>query len=882
MSARAWLVFVLLCGASLPPAATVQAADGKGERFLDNALPYYEPRDRRVDVEHMDLTLKLDPPSRKVEGEVTYRVRRLAEGQVLALDGVDLDVQQAHWLGADGKPGPAVAEGERKTLRFPLPPGAGPHHLQLRWHAQPKRGLYAVQPDADEKRRPVHLWTQGETQEARHWLPSPDDPDERFTWSVTLDVPAGLVALSNGDPGAVESRGKRRRHRFDLRTAHPIYLLNVVVGPFREIVHAEKPVRVSSWALPDDVRRAEIVGAKLAAMIAFLGKITGTPYPHQRYGQVWVDEFTAGGMENVTLTTLTRRALGDADSALDWEPDGLLAHEAAHQWFGDTVTCRSWADLWLNEGFATYYQKLWTLHDLGPDRFAEEMAGARDAVMHTEAAKPRSIVQDRFTRPGELFDAHSYSRGAWVLHMLRTMLGAEAFDAGIADYLRAHRFGSVETGDLRRALERHSHRSLRGFFARWVRTPGLPQLRVRAQWRPQGGGLLTVSIKQTQKADPRRPLFRLEVPVLVAGGAAEKGTIHNVVLQGRDGTLTLPMPTPPALVMPDPEMTLLVNWKVEIDADLLLGALRPERHPDTRARAILAVRGALGRAKVQAALLDLLARDPSRHVRALAAKTLGAATRSEVRAALQRATGDAEPKVRAAAVAALGELHDEKSLALLIAATKDRSAGVVREALAALQKIDRKAARTAALQVAGRPSWRDALAGAAVERLAAIADPRDLDRVWDATRPGKSKALRATAAVALASFAGMVEAARDPIRDHLEGMLQESSLRLRSAAVSALGLLSDARSRSALHAAATREAFEHLAEQMRETAKGLGKGGALEDRVQRLESTLHELRGRLESLKEERKGRHGPGGHGGPDQRGPAGDGRDKPRSGGA
>ncbi len=840
--------------------ATGAVARPQGNAFLDNKLPYHAPRDRTVEFEHMDLQLRLDPQTRDVRGTVTYRIRA-ADGETrptFALDGVDLHVEAAQWLDASGQAG-ADARAPGGALRFEVPAGKGPQRLRLVWSAKPRRGLYRVAPDLDEKSRPMHLWTQGETQEARHWMPCPDDPDARFAWDVTLDVPQGQTALSNGDPGEVTRKSGRTLHRFTMRSPHPIYLLNVVVGPFQEVVHATEPVRVSSWAMPADVARAKVVGAALPAMIAFLGKVTGTPYPHARYGQVWVDEFTAGGMENVTLTTLTRRALGDADADLDWRADGLLAHEAAHQWFGDTVTCRTWADLWLNEGFATYYQKLWTRENLGEDRFAEEMAGARDAAVHTDAATPRAVVQERYEHPGDLFDAHSYSRGGWVLHMLREQLGHAVYDAGIADYLKAHRFGSVETDDLRRALERRSHRSLREFFDRWLRSPGLPKLTVRANWRNVGGGRLIIEVRQTQQVDNRRPAFSLRVPVLVAEAPDAPGTVHHVVLDGVRGSLTLPLAKPPAVVMPDPSMTLLAEWKLEIDADLLLGALRPNRHPDARARAVHAMRGALGRAKIVAALLETLASDSARHVRAAAARALGSADRETVRAGLQRAAQkDAESAVRAAAIAALGELHDASSVAVVLAATRDRSTTVVREALGALQHIDRRAARQAAIAASQRPSWRSAIAGDALGRLAAIADPRDLDRVWEASRPGHDKALRATAAIALANFAGTIDAARDAIRDHLEGLLHEPSMRLRSAAVSALAIVSDPRSREPLLQAARREVFEHLAEQMRQTSKGLGKGVPMHERVQRLEEALGKLRDQVQTMRSEHKRGGGP------------------------
>jgi aminopeptidase N len=887
--AKSMLVSVALAGTLIAAAANPTVASAaphkaanRAHRFLDNSLPFKAPRDRRIDVEHMDVELRVNPAERSVSGRVVFTVAvvHAHDAPTLDLDAVDLDITAARWLDAGTAAFSAGAATVAKlpapgALRsFPLPSAqvGTRHRLELTWSAKPQRGLYFVGPDADEPKRRAQLWTQGETQEARHWLPCPDDPDERFTWSLRLDVPADLEPVSNGDVVDTVVRAGRKIRTFAMKTPHPIYLLSVAAAPFVEVVHGSGRVRLSSWAMPEDVARAKKTGDKLPAMLKFLEGQTRTPYPHQRYGQIWVDEFAAGGMENVTLTTLTRRALGDDDSDLDWDADGLLAHELAHQWFGDTVTCRSWADLWLNEGFATYYQKLWTLHDQGADRFAEEMAAARGAAVGTDDGTPRAIVQNRFNRPGELFDAHSYTRGAWVLHMLRERLGHDAFDAGIAAYLALNRFHSVETADLQGSLEASSGQSLRAFFARWVYTPGLPHLSVSANWRREQGGKLIVEVEQTQAIDARRPAFDLDVEIGIAAAKDGKVVLHTIHLHDKKAVLTLPMPEPPALVMPDPQMRLLAGWKLQIDADLLLGGLHASRHPDVRARSVEALRGSLARPKVVAAIIALLQTDSARHVRTAAARTLGAAPRADVRAALaQAAAGDSDSHVRAASIAALGQLRDTASLAVVVAATKQRSAMVVREALLATFAIDRKEARKRALAALARDAFRDQIRIDALHRLAALSDVRDLERIWEATRPGHNKALRGGAVLALAAYATRVEGVRDAVRDHIEGLLHESALRLRGAAVTALGALSDPLSRRALLDAAGRERYEHLSEQMTTTAADLGKALPVSARMLKLEEALEALTRRVEDKREGRGRNNGESG-GGKDKRGDSND----------
>ena len=249
-----------------------------------------------------------------------------------------------------------------------------------------------------------------------------------------------------------------------------------------------------------------------------------------------------------------------------------------------------------------------------------------------------------------------------------------------------------------------------------------------------------------------------------------------------------------------------------------------------------------------------------------------------MRAPLQlAATKDASSHVRAAAVAALGQLHDAESVSLITSlATKEDSPMVVREALRSLFVIDRRAARAAIVAVLRRDSFRDALRIDALDRLAAFGEARDLETIWQATKPGQHKALRAGAMLSLAALAVRVEGIRDAVRDHLEAALNEESMRLRGAAVSALAAISDPASRPALRAAAAREVFHHLAESMRKTATDLGKAMPSDARLRKLEEALDRIEKKLEDKKEQGNGR-GPsrdGSGGQPSNNGPDGDGR--------
>jgi aminopeptidase N len=180
----------------------------------------------------------------------------------------------------------------------------------------------------------------------------------------------------------------------------------------------------------------------------------GVPYPYPRYAQVFVADFIFGGMENTSATSLTDSVLLDERAAIDYDVDSLVAHELAHQWFGDLVTCRDWGEGWLNEGFATYAEYLWREHHEGRDAADLELEDWADSYFGEDAGRyRRTIATKLYDEPIDIFDHHLYDKGGRVLHMLRDWLGDDAFERTLAYYLRKHAGGLVESRDLARAVE---------------------------------------------------------------------------------------------------------------------------------------------------------------------------------------------------------------------------------------------------------------------------------------------------------------------------------------------------------------------------------------------------------------------------------------------
>ena len=227
------LVFLL----ALLVSAQAYADPFSPSRFLDDSQPWHEPASRAVDVQHLDLTLSLDPAG-LITGHAIYSGVLRAPATELRLDAADFAIDDAAWL-ANGQRVATKAVKDHGQVRFDLPQTEPPGgwQLELKWHARPKRGLTFVQPDADAPQRPQHVWSQGETEEARYWLPSPDDPDERLSWNVTIVAPAQWQALSNGEQIGRTVADKIATTQFAFKQEAPIYLLNVAAGPFVAIDH---------------------------------------------------------------------------------------------------------------------------------------------------------------------------------------------------------------------------------------------------------------------------------------------------------------------------------------------------------------------------------------------------------------------------------------------------------------------------------------------------------------------------------------------------------------------------------------------------------------------------------------------------------------------
>jgi aminopeptidase N len=453
---RLWLALLLLAVTENLYAVEHELVCRQSQAFLAPAdaseARKYAPS-REIDILHLALDVTPDFKARSVSGKVTIRFKPLAKPfQELRLDGIDLTVSS---ITSTEKIMGWQATDKNVIITFEQP--IAPEHeasITVVYRAEPKQGLYFRTPEMGYKPEDMHVWSQGESTEARHWYPCWDSPNAKFTSEVTCHVPEGMVALSNGKMMSEEkdSGSGLVAVRWLQDKPHANYLICLVAGYLKKVEDKYKDIPLAFYTPASQIDQALNSFKGTKEIMAFFEREIGVPYPWAKYYQVCVDDFGWGGMENTSITTLNESTLHTADFENLRESQGLIAHEMAHQWFGDLVTCKDWANVWLNEGFATYYDNLYDGHKNGPDALLYDFYESGKGIV-SQPNQTNAIVRRNFNVPEEQFSFLAYPKGSWVLHMLRHQLGDDLFRRCIKTYLERHQFQSVVTEDLNRVIE---------------------------------------------------------------------------------------------------------------------------------------------------------------------------------------------------------------------------------------------------------------------------------------------------------------------------------------------------------------------------------------------------------------------------------------------
>lgn len=760
---------------------------------------YHYAPDRQVDVLHLKIDVTPDFQKRTVAGTTTLTLAPIAKPiKVLRLDAFDLDVKDVRCDVSEVIDFVASRRDLEVTFLKPLAPGTK-FTVEVDYSAQPDGGLYFRTPAMGYPETDTHVWSQGETHGSPHWFPCFDYPNERSSSEVICHVPPEMTVLSNGRRmSETLDKNGLKAVRWLQEKPHVNYLICLVAGHFEKLEKQHRDIPLGFYTQPTLIQHAENSFRDTEKIMAFYEREIGMNYPWVKYDQVTIRDFTSGGMENTTLTTLTHRTIFSSATENIRTTRRLDAHELAHQWFGDYVTCKDWSHLWLNEGFATFYTHLYEGEKYGRDAMLYGLYTDATNKILTRSDDKRPIVFNAYKTPGEQFDYRAYPKGSWVLHMLRSQLGPELYRTCIREYLKKHALSSVVTDDLRQVIEEHSGQTMDRFFDQWVYHAAQPKLKITYRWLPESK-LAKLNIKQTQTIDDDVLLFQF--PVRIRFVVDRQVIDHPIEVTKLEEEFTFSLADNPSVVRFDPDYSVLA----EIDfnkSDALLKA-QIQRQDDMIGRLLACVAlGKRGTHQSVELLSTALDNDPFYGVRIAAAAALAKHDSQEADQALvQNWQKQTDARVRLAVVQHLVKRFSDRTPELIESLlTAEQNPAIQATAIKALGKFHGEPARKILVKSLASNSFNNELAMAAITAISQQNDPAYKATLMNVLKQREQDFSSRDFGRGLAALATITHAEdeKSDVRKFLAGYLNHPQTNVRTGAINALGALGDRRSLSIL------------------------------------------------------------------------------------
>jgi aminopeptidase N len=530
-------------------ALAASPTSAQGTRLTSRSSPFR--------VTHYDLALDLPESGTTIRGDATLRLERTAAGDTLVLDLLDMDVSRVQVNGQNAR-----FVRDSSTLRLSIGAGAR-FDVRVTYAGAPRDGLIIGTDSAGRWMAFGDNWPN----RARHWIPSIDHPSAKATVTWTVRAPSDRRVVANGAlveetplPIPRDPDGSAGRPiawtvtKWSESRPIPAYLMVIAAAPLARYelgvtacAVAEHPGCVPQQLYVAPEQRAAAPGnfAQAGAIVEYFGRLVG-PFPYEKLAHLQ-SSTRFGGMENAS-------AIFYADGLFrkNGASAGLIAHETAHQWFGDAVTEREWSHLWLSEGFATYFAALYLGHAHGDSALVGALRRDREGLVKSANVAARPVIDTAQTVLMALLNDNSYQKGGWVLHMLRLEVGDSAFFGGIRDYYAAHRHQTALTDDLRLAVEKRHGKPLGWFFDQWLRRPGVAELTTSWTWDAKAGAVSLV-VEQGTRFAP----YQLTLPLEITERDGTKRMMSVRVPAERRAALTIKMPRQPSAIVADPGVGVL-------------------------------------------------------------------------------------------------------------------------------------------------------------------------------------------------------------------------------------------------------------------------------------------------------------------------------------
>ncbi len=849
-------------------------SDNNGHKSfeLPGAHPHYNP-DRPGQVEHIFLDLILNIPQQSFRGTCAISLTPVRSGiNQLTLDAVNLNIESVQ---VDETAQTFDYDGEQLHIYLQTPTQAGKViKIAIAYSVEkPQRGLYFILPNNNYPNKPTQVWTQGEDEDSRFWFPCFDYPGQLATSEIRVQVPKKFIAISNGELINTEESGDNKIYHWSQQQVHPTYLMTLAVGDFAEIKDEWQGKPVTYYVektREEDARRSM---GKTPRMMEFFSEKYGYPYPYPKYAQVCVDDFIFGGMENTSTTLLTDRCLLDERAALDNRgTESLVAHELAHQWFGDLVVIKHWSHAWIKEGMASYSEVMWTDQEYGKDDAAYYILNEARSYLAEDASRyRRPIVTHVYREAIELYDRHLYEKGACVYHMIRAELGDELFWKAIHTFVQDNAHKTVETIDLLRAIEKATGRNLLFLFDQYVYRGGHPDFQVAYSWDADSK-LAKVTVTQTQaKADTNgsKDLFDLKIPIGFSYSQQDSNTqakTFKVRINQREQSFYFPLEEKPQFVSFDVGNSTLKTVSLEYPLPELKAQLKYDPDPVSRiyAAEAIAKKGGLEAIK---ALSESLQQDSFWGVRAEVAKLLTSIKLDQVFDSLVVGLKDENPLVRRAVVDALSNIKTLESYNALKQVVQNGDASYYVESMAAkalggMVSANLKYQQDETIEILThvlreKTGWNEVVRTGAIAGLSQLkTSDLALTTILEYTAPGIPQSLRLSAIRALGSIStGQTPNNVEWILEQLEEFSKESFFLTQVSVAIALGQMETIKAIGILQSLANQTPDGRVRRMAEEAISTVQKKAGSDQAVKQMRSELdvvkkenQELRSRLENL----------------------------------
>lgn len=679
-------------------------------------------RPRTYDVQHIIIKVNFDEKEKIVFGECTTTLQPLSDNfQQFELDAINMKIDYVK--DSKGKELKYETVYDNKGLRIFLD---RPYYKKekikftVKYSCSPKSGLYFVQPDSLNPDRRWQIWTQGQGKGNDNWFPCYNYQNDKTTTETIVTVKDNYTVLSNGKLIGVKSNKKNRTKTYHWKTLkpHSTYLVMLGIGEYHIIKDKYKNIPVDYYVYKENIEDAKRCFKLTPDMIKFFSNVTGFEYPWEKYSQILLDNFMYGGMENTSATTLNDlRAVYDKRTEIDYQNTGLVAHELAHQWYGDLVTAKDGFNHWLQEGFATYFDALYREKLLGKDEFIRIMEENMNAYKSDELKQGKIPMYSKVA-------PFVYVKGASVLNMLRFVLGEKDFFKSIKLYTKRFAFDLADTQGLIQAIKDATGKDLTWFFDEWLFKASYPEFNVSYKYDEQKKAVF-LNVIQTHKTDSLVPYFQMPVDVEIA--TVKGKATHKIFISKAQETFEINVDSKPLNVIFDKGNWIVKNLIFNKETEELIYQLKNAECVYDRKIAAIELSKRVNEPKVFDALYETGIKDKSWWVRIECADSSIVLSNPKGKELLLKMIKDEKSSVRAEAAKSLAFYHD-KDVANILRdrINNDSSYVVMSAAIISLSLIEGEKALDIISNTLKINSFRDIVKFSSITALRIIDTPKSI------------------------------------------------------------------------------------------------------------------------------------------------------------